>query len=356
MITLQEFGVNVSIFWLFFIGLAVGLIGGFIGVGGGYMVTPALVVLGVPGYAAVGTDMTHITGKSVISTLRHRQLGNVDMKLGVVMILGTMAGVEVGVRLINLCKAQGISDEIVLICSIIITAFIGVFTYWETRRAKRKLDEIRASGKELPRDVYVTGIAQKIQSVRLLPIIYFPKSRIRISLWVILAVGFFTGVLAGFFGIGGGFVRMPSLIYLIGVPSILAVGTDLFEIIISGGYGLVRHTMSGNVAIEASLIMLLGACIGAQVGVLTTRYTRGLSVRYLLAYSVFFSAAGSIFKLIYLLTDKKLAWSQTVSAILTFGGIGLLMVMISGLFVLGVRYGRGQPVPAALEPFLVRAY
>lgn len=277
------------------------------------------------------------------------------MKLAVVMILGTMAGVEVGVRLINFCKLYKICSEVVLICSIIITAFIGIFTYWETRRAKRKLDEIKASGGEPPRDVYMTGIAKKIQSIRIPPMIYFSKSRIHMSLWVILAVGFFTGMLAGFFGVGGGFIRMPALIYLIGVPSIIAVGTDLFEIIISGGYGLIRHTMSGNVVIEAAVIMILGACIGAQIGALATRYVRGLSVRYILAYSVFFSAAGSIFKLIYILTDETVAWYQTVAMIFTFGGMSLLMLMIIGLFVLGVMYRKGKHIPGSLEPYLVKS-
>jgi len=355
MIALSAIGVDVNIFLLLFIGLAVGIIGGFIGVGGGYMVTPSLVVLGFPGYAAVGVDITHITGKSIVAAVRHRQLGNIDVKLAVVMILGTMAGVEVGVRLLNFCKLYGICSEAVLICSIIITTFIGIFTYWETRQAKRKLDEIKASGKELPRDVYLTVIAKKIQSIRIPPMMYFSKSRVHMSLWVILVVGFFTGMLAGFFGVGGGFIRMPALIYLIGVPSIIAVGTDLFEIIISGGYGTIRHTMSGNVVIEAAVIMILGACIGAQIGALVTQYVRGLSVRYILAYSVFFSAAGSMFKLIYLLTGETVAWYQTAAMILIFGGISLLMLMIIGLFGLGIMYQRGHHVPASLEPFLVKS-
>ena len=163
------------------------------------------------------------------------------------------------------------------------------------------------------------------------------------------------GLIGGFIGVGGGFVRMPSMIYFIGVPSILAVGTDLFEIIISGAYGLIRHTMSGNVVIEISVVMLLGACIGAQIGALATRYVRGLSIRYILAYSVILSAIGSIIKLVYLHTGSTISWMQTAANILTFGSAGLLMVMVLGLFIFGVMYRNGRRVPAALELYLDRA-
>lgn len=146
--------------------------------------------------------------------------------------------------------------------------------------------------------------------------------------------------------LGGGFVR---------VPSILAVGTDLFEIIISGAYGLIRHTMSGNVVIEISVVMLLGACIGAQIGALATRYVRGLSIRYILAYSVILSAIGSITKLVYLHTGSTISWMQTAANILTFGSTCLLMVMVLGLFIFGVMYRNGRRVPAALELYLDRA-
>ena len=354
MITLSVIGVQVNIFLLVLLGLAVGIIGSFIGVGGGYMVTPALIVLGFPGYAAVGTDITHIAGKSVIAAIRHRQLGNIDVKLAVVIVLGAMAGEEVGVRLINACKAHGTCNELILTCLIIITTFIGVFTYWETSKAKRKLDEMKAARKELPRDVYLTGIAKKMQSIRISPMIYFSKSRISVSLWVVLAVGFFTGVLSGFLGIGGGIVRMPALIYLIGAPSIIAVGTDLFTIIISGGYGLIRHSMSGNVVVEGAVFLILGACLGVQIGALATRYSRGLSVRYILAYSVFFSAAGSILKLVYVLTHETIPWLQAGARAFTFGGISILTLMILGIFVFGIMYSRGHYVPRWLEAFLVK--
>lgn len=178
---------------------------------------------------------------------------------------------------------------------------------------------------------------------------------LHISLFWLFFIGLAVGLIGGFIGVGGGFVRMPSMIYFIGVPSILAVGTDLFEIIISGAYGLIRHTMNGNVVIEISVVMLLGACIGAQIGALATRYVRGLSIRYILAYSVILSAIGSITKLVYLQTGSTISWMQTAANILTFGSTCLLMVMVLGLFIFGVMYRNGRRVPAALELYLDRA-
>ena len=122
----------------------------------------------------------------------------------------------------------------------------------------------------------LSSIPKRLQGIEIPLMIHFPKSRLTISLWAVLAVGFFTGILAGSMGVGGGFVRVPSLVYLIGMPSIIAVGTDLFEIIISGGYSIIRHTMSGNVIIYAAVLMVFGASVGAQIGAIGTRYVRGV--------------------------------------------------------------------------------
>src|SRR5512136_908021 len=120
-------GVQAPIFLLVFVGFTVGIVGGFIGVGGGYMVTPALIVFGFPGYMASGIDVTHIAGKAVIATVRHRQLGNIDWTLGLAMVGGTMLGVELGVRLLNYTKASGLSGVALLTASVCI--MIGLFLY-----------------------------------------------------------------------------------------------------------------------------------------------------------------------------------------------------------------------------------
>jgi len=342
-------GVEINLFLLIFLGFAVGIVGGFIGVGGGYIITPALIILGFPANFAVGIGAAHITGKSLIATLRHRQLGNVDAKLGVLMIAGTMAGVEIGVRLLNWAKEIGIADEAVLSASVVILLSIAAYTSWESTKSKAKLDELLKRKEKLPRDIRLSSIPQKLQHINMPPMIHFPKSRLTISLWMVLAVGFFTGALAGFLGVGGGFIRVPSLIYLIGTPSLIAVGTDLFEIVISGGYSLFRHTMSGNVMIYAGVLMVLGASVGAQIGAIGTQYVRGISVRYILSYSVFLSAIGSLFQLSYILTGKNISWLQNGAQIVTFASLALLVGMIIALIVIGVLCRKGRPIPAWAE-------
>ena len=143
-------GVQAPIFLLALVGLTVGIVGGFIGVGGGYMVTPALIVFGFPGYMASGIDMTHIAGKGLVSTVRHRQLGNIDWTLALSMIAGTMLGVELGVRLLVYFKHLGISGVVLLCTSVVMMFSLFLYTQIETRRAHKKMEEMEKAGESRP--------------------------------------------------------------------------------------------------------------------------------------------------------------------------------------------------------------
>ena len=347
-------GVEINVCLLAFIGFAVGVVGGFIGVGGGYMVTPALVVLGLPGNLAVGTSITHITGTSVVATLRHRSLGNVDVKLGALLMVGTLGGLELGVRLLNWCKSLGLSSEVVLGVSLVLLTTVGGYTTVEARSAKRRLDEAVAHGSAVPRDLTVSSICKKVQAIRIPPMVDLPACRLRLSACLIVLLGFCTGLLSGFMGVGGAFILTPALIYLFGVPSLVAVGTVLFQIVFSAAYGCIRHGMSGNVLIFAAVIMLLGASVGAQIGSLGTRYVRGPSIRGVLGLSVVVAAVGVLFKLVHALTGQELAWLQRVAEVCTFGGMGLLVMLIFGLLAMALMYRRGMRVPKRFESLLVR--
>jgi uncharacterized membrane protein YfcA len=126
------------------------------------------------------------------------------------------------------------------------------------------------------------GLSRWLLRVRLWPMVSFPTSGIaQVSLWIVLGVGFLTGILAGFLGVGGGFIRMPMLVYFIGVPTHVAVGTDLFEIVISAGYGTLTHALKGNVDILVALVMQTGAAVGAQIGAAGTTYVAGPRIRLL---------------------------------------------------------------------------
>ena len=135
------------------------------------------------------------------------------------------------------------------------------------------------------------GLARRLLRIRLWPMVSFPISGIaEVSLWIVLGVGFVTGILAGFLGVGGGFIRMPMLVYFIGVPTHIAVGTDLFEIIISAGYGTVTHALKGNVDILVALVMQTGAAVGAQIGAASTMFVAGPRIRLLFSALPFIGA------------------------------------------------------------------
>ena len=338
-------GAEINIFLLVFLGLAVGIISGFIGVGGGFLMTPALIILGFPANFAAGTSLVWISGSAIVGMLRHRQLGNVDMKLGIWMIVGTICGAEVGVRTLNKVRDMGLADEAVLSVSIITLLTIGIYTLHEASRRKAHLDEmVRRKGKLSPA-IRAPSMPQRLQMINIPPMIHFTKSRLIISLWVILAIGFVVGVLAGFMGIGGGFLMVPSLVYLLGLPSFMAVGTDMFQIVFSAAFAGIRHTMSGNVIIFAAFILVISSSIGVYFGALTTRYMRGLSMRYILALASLLGFLGATLKLLDILLEMPGVWLRTSSIVVTFGGAGLVVAIIIGLFILANRYKKGKRIP-----------
>jgi uncharacterized membrane protein YfcA len=345
MISFAEVGLEVSPVLLLFIGFAVGIVAGFIGVGGGFLMTPTLIALGFPGNVAVGTGLASIAGNSVVATMRHRQLGNVDVKLAGTMVLGTLGGAEVGVRLVNWLKERGAADEGILAASLVLTASIAIYTGWETRRAKRRIDGLVSAGLGSPREVLTSNTALREWMLKLPPVIYLPHSRVHVSLWTLVGIGFFAGVLSGFIGVGGGFVMGPALIYLVGIPSHITVGTDLLQIIFTASYGTVRHTMSGNVLIFASFLILLGASLGTQIGALATRYVSGPAVRFVLTLAVGFAALGTAFELASVLSGGAAGLLEKAARVTLFGGLGVLALSVSGLLVLGVMRQRGRRIP-----------
>jgi uncharacterized membrane protein YfcA len=289
-------GVTVNPLFLAAVGFLVGLLGGFFGVGGGFLAGPMMFLVGVPMNYVVGTDLAHMTGKSIVAARRHRVLGHVDVKLGLLMVVGTLPGVELGARLIEVLEDTGNIDLIVGLAYIVILVAIGLFTAWEAVRALRL---VRTEQMDAQDALAFQGMTQRIHHFRLPPLISLPDSGIEsISLWVIMAVSFITGLLAGVLGVGGGFIRMPMLVYLVGVPTHVAVGTDLFSIVITAGYGTISHALKSNVDILMALVMQTGAAVGAQIGATATRYFVGPRIRLLFSILPFIGAALTILKLL----------------------------------------------------------
>ena len=274
--------VTVNPILLMSVGFLVGILGGFFGVGGGFLAGPMMFWTGVPMNFVVGTDLAHMTGKSIVAAQRHRALGHVDLKLGLYMILGTILGVEIGARFIEALQESGALDLTIGLIYIVILLAISIFTAWESLRA---IQMVRTDQINVEEAIGFKGLAKRIQAINIPPMISFPDSGIEsISIWMVLAVGLFTGLLAGSLGVGGGFIRMPMLVYVLGIPTHVAVGTDLFEIIFSSGFGTITHAIKGNVDILMALVMHTGAALGAQIGATATRFFAGPRIR--LAFSI----------------------------------------------------------------------
>lgn len=346
-------GVQAPVFLLVFVGFTVGIVGGFIGVGGGYMVTPALIVFGFPGYMASGIDMTHIAGKGVVSSLRHRQLGNIDWTLALTMVAGTMLGVELGVRALVYFKHLGIAGVVLLVTSVVVMFTLFLYTQIETRRSHRQMKAMSNEGRDLGRELHTSSLPRFFQSIGLAPIVRCRTARVVVSMWVIVLVGVVTGFLAGFLGVGGGFIRVPALVYLVGASTHIAVGTDLVEIVFSGGYGALRHSIEGHVDLMAVVFMLSGALFGAQLGSIATAYVRGPAIRYVLSYSLILATLGAVMRLVYVLTGQKNEWLSLFAVMLTLGEMIFLCAFIVALLYFARRHKQGAWVPDWVKPLVI---
>jgi uncharacterized membrane protein YfcA len=183
--------VTISPFLLIGIGFLVGVLGGFFGVGGGFLAGPMMFWAGVPMNFVVGTDLAHMTGKSIVAAKRHRTLGHVDMRLGAVMILGTVIGVEIGANIIEALELAGNIDQVIGMIYVVILILIGSFTAWESLKAMRMVSSGEANAKDA---LAFTSITRRVRKIRIWPMVSFPGSGIdEISLWIVVGVGMLTG-------------------------------------------------------------------------------------------------------------------------------------------------------------------
>jgi uncharacterized membrane protein YfcA len=274
-------GVHVSPVYLAGVGFVVGILGGFFGVGGSFLAGPALFAAGVPMNFVVGTDLAHIVGKSIVAVKKHRSLGNVDFKLGLIMVVGTIAGVEAGAQMVQHLKRLAKADMVIASGFIVVLVAMSVFIGWESWKTLQMRRRRKSRASSTRRDVSVIAyVAKAVQAFRVPPMIRLPASEIReVSLWPILAVAVVGGLFSGFLGGGAGYLRMPALVYVLGVPTHVAVGTDLFEVVISASYGTFTHALKGNVDILMALVMHTGAAIGAQIGATLTQKFHGAGIR-----------------------------------------------------------------------------
>jgi len=329
-------GIEFNVLLLILIGFCVGVIGGFFGVGGGWMITPALNIFGFHMAFAIGTGLSDIFGQSLGAIKKHQSMGNIDWKLGLLSIITSLIGFELGSRVVIDLEKAGDVGIIIRWCYVIFLSGLGAFMFYDYFVLHKKLlqqmeEENNSKDTTAKQKANSLGFAQKLHSLNIPPMISFPKSKIdKVSLWVIVLVFLATGFLSGILGIGGGFIILPTLVYVIGLPTILAVGTSLITVLVTAGFGSLTYALDGRVEIYAAVFMLLGASIGAQIGATAIKYIKGYGIRLLFAIMIVLTGLSVIMEQFYKMTKKTL-FQDSSGIILVGTALAMTIIIITRL-------------------------
>ncbi len=276
--------VSVDVFLLLLLGGGVGFLSGLFGVGGGFLMTPLLIFIGIPPAVAVGSEAAQIVAASVSGVLAHMRRGNVDFRMGGVLLAGGIVGSTLGVQIFKLLQGLGQIDLFVSLAFVAVLGAIGLLMLVESVRALRR----RSSGKRAApvkrhQHLWIHGLPLKMR---------FPRSMLYISAIAPFSIGVFVGMLAALMGVGGGFIMVPAMIYLLGMPTSVVVGTSLFQIVfVTANVTFLQAWQNQTVDIVLALLLLVGGVVGAQFGVRAGAKLRGEQLRGLLALMVLGVAA-----------------------------------------------------------------
>ena len=250
-------GVSVNIFLIIGLGGIVGLLSGLFGVGGGFLLTPLLMMFGIPPTVAAASDANQIVAASTSGTYAHYREGNVDIKMGVYMLIGGIIGGTLGTQIIKILREMGNVDFVIKVFYVTFLGIIGAFMLLESLRALKGSKE-----EEIEKPSLLKKWMMKLPFQ-----IEFEKSRVRTSLLAPVALGGIVGILAAIMGVGGGFILIPVMVYGLGMPMNVVIGTSLFQILFtSANVTFMQSIINHNVDIFLAIILLLGSSFGAQIG------------------------------------------------------------------------------------------
>ncbi|MFH1216427.1 MAG: sulfite exporter TauE/SafE family protein [Pseudomonadota bacterium] len=272
-------GNSVNILTIFGLGGFVGLLSGIFGVGGGFLMTPLLIMFGIPATVAAASDSNQIVGASTSGTLAHWRLGNVDVKMGVLLLIGGILGGTVGVQIIKILRAMGNADFLISITYVLMLGGVGGYMFIESLQSMKK--------ENAPAKVDAAPKKQSSYALLLkkLPLqSRFEKSGAEISMLIPLFFGVLVGILAAIMGVGGGFIMVPVMVYLLRMPMHVVVGTSLFQILFTCVNVTIMQAKSNHtVDFILAVLLLLGSTIGAQVGTKVSKKLKGDQLKILLA-------------------------------------------------------------------------
>ena len=269
---------SVNIFLILGMGGAVGFLSGLFGVGGGFLMTPLLIFIGVPPPVAVGTEANQIVASSVSGVLAHWRRANVDFKMGFVLLIGGFVGSSLGVVLFKYLQNLGQLDLVIKLSYVLFLGIIGFLMLWESSRTIIRSRSAAARRGKLHQHNWLHGLPFKMR---------FRKSKLYISAILPFLIGAIIGVLSAVMGVGGGFIMVPAMIYLLGMSTSLAIGTSLFQIIfVTANVTFLQALTVQTVDILLAVLLLTGAVIGAQFGSRYSVRMKGEQLRALLALLV----------------------------------------------------------------------
>ncbi len=266
--------------WIFLgLGGAVGFLSGLFGVGGGFLMTPLLIFSGVPSAIAVGTEAAQIVASSVSGAIAQYRRNNVDVKMGVVLLIGGIAGSVLGVQLVKILRQAGQFDLIVTLLYVTFLGIIGALMMVESLNTIRKSRGGKApSAKRSAQHSWIHGLPLKMR---------FNRSKLYISAIPPLIIGAFVGFLGAIMGVGGGFIMVPAMIYLLRMPTNVVIGTSLFQIVFVTAATTVLHaTQNHTVDVVLAMLLMFGGVVGAQFGAVAGAKLKGEQLRFLLAAMV----------------------------------------------------------------------
>ncbi|MBS0252164.1 MAG: sulfite exporter TauE/SafE family protein [Proteobacteria bacterium] len=286
---IAEMSVSVIVFLA--LGMSVGFLSGLFGVGGGFLLMPLLTFLGVPSAVAVATSASHVVASSVSGAITHYRRGNVDIRMGLVMLTGGLTGTYLGVSAVKILRRLGYFDFTVALMYVVFLGVVGTIIFVEGINASRQVRSAGAAGaRKSGQHGWMEGLPFKMR---------FPRSKLYMSAVPPVIIGMFIGCLSAIMGIGGGFVIIPAMIYLLRMPTGLVIGTSLFQIVFVAALATVLHAVENKtVDVVLAFILIVGGVIGAQFGTMVGEKLRGEHLRALLGAVILLVAARMAYELV----------------------------------------------------------
>jgi uncharacterized membrane protein YfcA len=325
-----------SVIFLFVLGFIGGLVSGFIGSGGAFVLTPGMMTLGAPGAVAVASNMCHKFPKAMVGAYKRYKYGQVDLKLGIVMAISAAVGVLIGIKIQEAILAawgEAGSNLYISLAFVIVLVVVGGYVF-------RDAMKLKSSGVEAA----VTKLAKKLQSINLPPMIHLKTANLTISLWFTVPVGFATGMLAATIAVGG-FIGVPGMMYVVGASGLVASASELVIAFIMGFTGSIKWGILGMIDIRMTLLILAGSLFGVQLGAIGTTYVKDYMVKFVMGTIMLIVAVSrgmAIPK--YLVQLEVISWSpstikllNTISYISMVIALGTGCVIILGAMAKGIR-------------------